>query len=130
MAQVQYLGTGRRKHSVARVIMTPGTGKIELNGKDISEYLPYEYLHTIIRQPLVETDTVGSYDIRANIHGGGYAGQAGAVRHGIARALLTVDPDFRASLKAAGYLTRDSRMKERYKPGRRKARKSGQFSKR
>lgn len=130
MAQVQYLGTGRRKHSVARVIMTPGTGKIELNGKDISEYLPYEYLHTIIRQPLVETDTVASYDIRANIHGGGYAGQAGAVRHGIARALLTVDPDFRAPLKAAGYLTRDPRMKERYKPGRRKARKSGQFSKR
>ncbi|MDN6722576.1 MAG: 30S ribosomal protein S9 [Staphylococcus equorum] len=130
MAQVQYLGTGRRKHSVARVIMTPGTGKIELNGKDISKYLPYDYLHTIIRQPLVETDTVTSYDIRANIHGGGYAGQAGAVRHGIARALLKVDPDFRAPLKAAGYLTRDPRMKERYKPGRRKARKSGQFSKR
>ncbi len=130
MAQVQYLGTGRRKHSVARVIMTPGTGKIELNGKDISEYLPYDYLHTIIKQPLVETDTVSSYDIRANIDGGGYAGQAGAVRHGIARALLKVDPDFRSPLKAAGYLTRDPRMKERYKPGRRKARKSGQFSKR
>ncbi len=130
MAQVQYFGTGRRKHSVARVIMTPGTGKIELNGKDLSEYLPYDYLHTIIKQPLVETDTATSYDIRANITGGGYAGQAGAVRHGIARALLTVDPDFRAPLKAAGYLTRDSRMKERYKPGRRKARKSGQFSKR
>lgn len=130
MAEVQYLGTGRRKHSVARVIMTPGTGKIELNGKDISEYLPYNYLHTIIKQPLVATDTETSYDIRANIHGGGYAGQAGAVRHGIARALLTVDPDFRSPLKAAGYLTRDSRMKERYKPGRRKARKSGQFSKR
>ena len=130
MAQVQYLGTGRRKHSVARVIMTPGTGKIELNGKDISEYLPYEYLHTIIKQPLVETDTATSYDIRANINGGGYAGQAGAVRHGIARALLTVDPDFRSPLKAAGYLTRDSRMKERYKPGRKKARKSPQFSKR
>ena len=130
MAQVQYFGTGRRKHSVARVILTPGTGKIELNGKDLSDYLPYDYLHTIIKQPLVETDTVTSYDIRANVHGGGYAGQAGAVRHGIARALLTVDPDFRAPLKAAGYLTRDSRMKERYKPGRRKARKSGQFSKR
>ena len=130
MAQVQYFGTGRRKHSVARVILTPGTGKIELNGKDISEYLPYDYLQTIVNQPLVATDTKGSYDVRANIHGGGYAGQAGAVRHGIARALLTVDPDFRASLKAAGYLTRDSRMKERYNPGRKKARKSPQFSKR
>ena len=130
MAQVQYIGTGRRKHSVARVILTPGTGKIELNGKDISEYLPYNYLHTIVNQPLVTTDTLGSYDIRANIHGGGYAGQAGAVRHGIARALLTVDPDFRGALKAEGFLTRDSRMKERYKPGRKKARKSPQFSKR
>ena len=130
MAQVQYFGTGRRKHSVARVILTPGTGKIELNGKDISEYLPYEYLHTIINQPFVATDTKGSYDVRVNLHGGGYAGQAGAVRHGIARALLTVDPDFRAALKAEGYLTRDSRMKERYKPGRKKARKSPQFSKR
>lgn len=130
MAQVQYFGTGRRKNSVARVILTPGTGKIELNGKDISEYLPYDYLQTIIRQPFVATDTTSSYDVRANLHGGGYAGQAGAVRHGIARALLEVDPDFRSSLKSAGYLTRDSRMKERYKPGRRKARKSPQFSKR
>lgn len=130
MAQVQYFGTGRRKNSVARVILTPGTGKIELNGKDITEYLPYDYLQTIIRQPFVATDTESSYDVRANLHGGGYAGQAGAVRHGIARALLTVDPDFRSALKSAGYLTRDSRMKERYKPGRRKARKSPQFSKR
>ena len=130
MAQVQYFGTGRRKNSVARVILTPGTGKIELNGKDISEYLPYDYLQTVIRQPFVATDTEGSYDVRANLQGGGYAGQAGAVRHGIARALLTVDPDFRSSLKSEGYLTRDPRMKERYKPGRRKARKSPQFSKR
>lgn len=130
MAQVQYFGTGRRKNSVARVILTPGTGKIELNGKDISEYLPYDYLQTIIRQPFVATDTESSYDVRANLHGGGYAGQAGAVRHGVARALLEVDPDFRASLKSAGYLTRDPRMKERYKPGRKKARKSPQFSKR
>lgn len=130
MAQVQYFGTGRRKNSVARVILTPGTGKIELNGKDISEYLPYEYLQTIIRQPFVATDTESSYDVRANLHGGGYAGQAGAVRHGVARALLEVDPDFRAPLKSAGYLTRDPRMKERYKPGRKKARKSPQFSKR
>lgn len=130
MAQVQYFGTGRRKNSTARVILTPGTGKIEINGKDVSEYLPYEYLLTIIKEPLVATDTESNYDVRANVQGGGYAGQAGAVRHGIARALLTVDPDFRAPLKEAGLLTRDSRMKERYKPGRVKARKSRQFSKR
>jgi len=130
LAQVQYFGTGRRKHSVARVILSPGNGKIELNGKDISEYLPYDHLQTIVRQPFVATDTEDSYDVRVNLHGGGYAGQAGAVRHGIARALLEVDPDFRSPLKSAGYLTRDSRMKERYKPGRRKARKSPQFSKR
>ena len=79
MAQVQYFGTGRRKNSVARVILTPGTGKIELNGRDIAEYLPYEYLHTIINQPFVATDTKGSYDVRVNLHGGGYAGQAGEI---------------------------------------------------
>ena len=130
MAQVQYFGTGRRKNSVARVILTPGTGKIELNGKDVTEYLPYDHLQTIIKEPLAATDTETNYDVRANVHGGGYAGQAGAVRHGIARALLTVDPDFRAPLKEEGLLTRDSRMKERYVPGRVKARKSPQFSKR
>ncbi|GEK92177.1 30S ribosomal protein S9 [Alkalibacterium kapii] len=130
MAQVQYFGTGRRKNSTARVIMTPGSGKITFNGKDITEYLNSENLHLIVRQPLAVTDTVDSYDIRVNVHGGGFAGQAGAARHGIARALLQVDPDFRSALKAAGLLTRDPRMKERMKPGLKKARKSPQFSKR
>ncbi|GEL66920.1 30S ribosomal protein S9 [Marinilactibacillus psychrotolerans] len=130
MAQVQYFGTGRRKNSSARVIMTPGSGNITFNGKDITEYLNFEHLHLIVRQPLAITDTVDSYDIRINVQGGGYAGQAGAARHGIARALLTVDPDFRGPLKAAGLLTRDPRMVERKKPGRKKARKSPQFSKR
>ncbi|API88108.1 30S ribosomal protein S9 [Marinilactibacillus sp. 15R] len=130
MAQVQYFGTGRRKNSTARVIMTPGSGNITFNGKDITEYLNFEHLHLIVRQPLAITDTVDSYDIRINVQGGGYAGQAGAARHGIARALLTVDPDFRGPLKAAGLLTRDPRMVERKKPGRKKARKSPQFSKR
>ncbi|MEC6749168.1 30S ribosomal protein S9 [Marinilactibacillus sp. GCM10026970] len=130
MAQVQYFGTGRRKNSTARVIMTPGSGKITFNGKDITEYLNFEHLHLIVRQPLALTDTVESYDIKVNVHGGGFAGQAGAARHGISRALLTVDPDFRGALKAAGLLTRDPRMVERKKPGRKKARKSPQFSKR
>ncbi|MDN6194423.1 MAG: 30S ribosomal protein S9 [Alkalibacterium sp.] len=130
MAQVQYFGTGRRKNSTARVIMTPGSGKITFNGKDITEYLDFDNLHLIVRQPLAVTDTVDSYDIRVNVQGGGFAGQAGAARHGIARALLQVDPDFRSPLKAAGLLTRDPRMKERMKPGLKKARKSPQFSKR
>lgn len=130
MAQVQYFGTGRRKNSTARVILTPGSGKITFNGKDMADYLSLDQLHLVVRQPLGVTDTVDSYDIKVNVHGGGYAGQAGAARHGIARALLTVDPDFRAPLKAAGLLTRDSRMKERMKPGLKKARKSPQFSKR
>ncbi|WP_161878042.1 30S ribosomal protein S9 [Alkalibacterium sp. MB6] len=130
MAQVQYFGTGRRKNSTARVILTPGSGQITFNGKDMAEYLDLDLLHLVVKQPLAITDTVDSYDIRVNVHGGGYSGQAGAARHGIARALLTVDPDFRAPLKAAGLLTRDSRMKERMKPGLKKARKSPQFSKR
>jgi len=130
LAQVQYFGTGRRKNSTARVILTPGSGKITFNGKDITEYLNFEHLHLIVRQPLAVTDTVDSYDIRINVHGGGFAGQAGAARHGIARALLQVDPDFRGPLKAAGLLTRDPRMVERKKPGLKKARKSPQFSKR
>lgn len=130
MAQVQYFGTGRRKNSTARVIMTPGSGNITFNGKDITEYLNFEHLHLIVRQPLALTDTVDSYDIKVNVNGGGYAGQAGAARHGISRALLLVDPDFRGPLKAAGLLTRDPRMVERKKPGRKKARKSPQFSKR
>lgn len=130
MAQVQYTATGRRKNSTARVRLVPGTGKITFNKKDISEYLPYESLHVIVKQPLEVTETTGSYDILINVNGGGYAGQAGAARHGIARALLEVDPSFRAPLKSAGLLTRDPRMKERKKPGLKKARKASQFSKR
>lgn len=130
MAQVQYFGTGRRKNSTARVIMTPGSGKITFNKKDITEYINFDHLHLVVRQPLAVTDTVDSYDISINVHGGGFSGQAGAARHGIARALLQVDPEFRPALKAAGLLTRDPRMKERKKPGLKKARKSPQFSKR
>ncbi|OJF94657.1 30S ribosomal protein S9 [Alkalibacterium sp. f15] len=130
MTQVQYLGTGRRKNSTARVIMTPGSGKITFNKKDITEYINFAHLHLVVKQPLAVTDTVDSYDIRINVNGGGFSGQAGAARHGIARALLQVDPDFRPALKAAGLLTRDPRMKERKKPGLKKARKSPQFSKR
>lgn len=130
MAQVQYFGTGRRKTSSARVILTPGSGKITINGKDIADYLTYDYLQTIVKEPLVVTDTESAYDVRVKVQGGGFTGQAGAARHGIARALLNVDPDFRAPLKAEGLLTRDPRMKERMKPGYKKARKRPQFSKR
>ncbi|WP_027108721.1 30S ribosomal protein S9 [Lacticigenium naphthae] len=130
MAKVQYFGTGRRKNSSARVILTPGTGKIVMNGKDITEYIPFPYLHVVVKQPLAATDTLESYDIRVNVQGGGFTGQAGAARHGIARALLQVDPEFRGALKEAGLLTRDPRMKERKKPGLKKARKAPQFSKR
>ncbi|MCM3757743.1 MULTISPECIES: 30S ribosomal protein S9 [Sporosarcina] len=130
MAQVQYIGTGRRKSSTARVRLVPGEGKIIINKRDAEEYVPFETLREIIKQPLVTTGTLGSYDIHVNVNGGGYTGQAGAIRHGVARALLTVDPDFRPALKAAGLLTRDPRMKERKKPGLRGARRAPQFSKR
>lgn len=130
MAQVQYIGTGRRKSSTARVRLVPGEGKVVINNRDIADYLPYETLHLIINQPLEATETKGSYDVHVNVNGGGFTGQAGAIRHGIARALLQVDPDFRSALKAAGLLTRDSRMKERKKPGLRGARRAPQFSKR
>lgn len=130
MAQVQYTATGRRKHSTARVRLVPGTGKIVFNGKDMEDYLPYPSLFVVVKQPLAVTQTEGQYDIFINVNGGGYAGQSGAARHGIARALLEVAPDFRKPLKDAGLLTRDSRMKERYKPGLKKARKAPQFSKR
>ncbi|WP_277755186.1 30S ribosomal protein S9 [Lacticaseibacillus rhamnosus] len=130
MAQVQYAGTGRRKNSVARVRLVPGTGKIMMNGKDVRDYLPYENLITDLSQPFGITETTGSYDVLVNVNGGGFSGQAGATRHGIARALLTVDPDFRGPLKKAGMLTRDPRMKERKKYGLKKARKASQFSKR
>ena len=130
MAQVQYAGTGRRKNSVARVRLVPGTGKITMNGKDVRDYLPYENLITDLSQPFGITETTGSYDVLVNVNGGGFSGQAGATRHGIARALLTVDPDFRGPLKKAGMLTRDPRMKERKKYGLKKARKASQSSKR
>lgn len=130
MAQVQYYGTGRRKSSVARVRLVPGDGKIIVNGRDIEEFFNLETLRAIVRQPLIETETNGSYNVLVNVKGGGYTGQAGAIRHGVARALLEVDPDFRAPLKRAGYLTRDPRMKERKKYGLKGARRAPQFSKR
>ncbi|MCQ9209346.1 30S ribosomal protein S9 [Granulicatella seriolae] len=130
MAQAQYTGTGRRKNSTARVFLVPGTGNITINKKPIEDYIPFPYLHEVIKQPLNITETLGTYDINVNVNGGGFTGQSGAIRHGIARALLTVDPDFRSPLKAAGLLTRDPRMKERKKPGLKKARKASQFSKR
>lgn len=130
MATVQYLGTGRRKNSSARVRLVPGTGEFTVNGKTLEEYIPFAHLHEVIKQPFNATETLGSYDIIVNVSGGGFSGQAGAIRHGIARALLNVDPDFRSALKSAGLLTRDPRMVERKKPGLKKARKASQFSKR
>lgn len=130
MAQVQYYGTGRRKSSVARVRLVPGEGRIIINNREVEDYIPFAALREVIKQPLAVTETVGSYDVLVNVHGGGYTGQAGAIRHGIARALLEVDPEYRTSLKRAGLLTRDPRMKERKKPGLRGARRKPQFSKR
>ena len=130
MAQVQYYGTGRRKSSVARVRLVPGEGRIVINGRDINEYIPFAALRLVVNQPLVATETTGTYDILVNVSGGGYTGQAGAIRHGISRALLQVDPAYRAPLKAAGLLTRDPRMKERKKYGLKGARRAPQFSKR
>ena len=127
---VIYNGTGRRKSSVARVFMTPGTGKIIVNDKTLEEYLPQEILRMVVKSPLVETGTDGQYDILINVFGGGLTGQAGAMRHGIARALLEVGEDFRPALKKAGFLTRDSRSKERKKYGLRGARRRPQYSKR
>ncbi|MCD8500866.1 MAG: 30S ribosomal protein S9 [Bacillaceae bacterium] len=130
MAQVQYYGTGRRKHSVARVRLVPGDGRIVINGRGLDEYFGLDTLKLIVKQPLVETETEGKYDVLVNVNGGGYTGQAGAIRHGISRALLGADPEFRASLKRAGFLTRDARMKERKKYGLKAARRAPQFSKR
>ncbi|GGJ00828.1 30S ribosomal protein S9 [Alicyclobacillus cellulosilyticus] len=130
MAQVQYWGTGRRKHSVARVRLVPGDGRIIVNHRDVDEYFPLKTLKIIIQQPLQLTGTLGRYDVYANVYGGGYSGQAGAIRHGIARALLKVDPELRPTLKKAGMLTRDARMKERKKYGLKAARRAPQFSKR
>lgn len=130
MAQVTYNGTGRRKNSVARVRLVPGTGKITINNRDVQDYIPFDNLIKDMQQPFGITETEGSYDTLVNVNGGGFSGQAGAIRHGISRALLQVDPDFRGALKRAGFLTRDPRMKERKKPGLKKARKASQFSKR
>ncbi len=130
MANTKYYGTGRRKKSIARVYLTPGTGKITINKRDIDDYFGLETLKVVVRQPLVATDTTDKFDITVNVHGGGYTGQAGAIRHGISRALLEADPDYRPTLKKAGYLTRDPRMKERKKYGLKAARRAPQFSKR
>ena len=130
MAKLQYFGTGRRKSSVARVRLIPGEGRIIINKREIDNYFGLETLKLIVRQPLVLTDTLLKYDVVANVHGGGYTGQAGAIRHGISRALLEVDGELRSVLKRAGFLTRDPRMKERKKYGLKKARRAPQFSKR
>ncbi|MCL1996360.1 MAG: 30S ribosomal protein S9 [Defluviitaleaceae bacterium] len=128
--QARYYGTGRRKSSVARVYLIPGTGKITVNKRDIDDYFGMETLKLIIRQPLELTSTIGKFDVRVNVFGGGSTGQAGAIRHGISRALLEADVDFRPALKKAGFLTRDPRMKERKKYGLKGARRAPQFSKR
>ena len=130
VAKVQYYGTGRRKKSVARVRLLPGDGKIIINNRDIDDYFGLETLKLIVRQPLVLTNSLGRFDIRANVRGGGYTGQAGAIRHGVSRALLEADKELRPMLKKAGFLTRDPRMKERKKYGLKKARRAPQFSKR
>ena len=129
-ASAKFYGTGRRKSSIARVYVSAGTGKITINKRDIDSYFGLETLKVIVRQPLVATDTLDKYDVTVNVHGGGTTGQAGAIRHGISRALLKVDNDFRPALKAAGFLTRDSRMKERKKYGHKAARRAPQLSKR
>jgi small subunit ribosomal protein S9 len=126
----KFYGTGRRKSSIARVYLVPGSGKVTINKKDMDEYFGLETLKIIVRQPMEATNTSDKYDVLVNVHGGGFTGQAGAIRHGIARALLNVDADFRPTLKKAGFLTRDPRMKERKKYGLKKARRAPQFSKR
>jgi small subunit ribosomal protein S9 len=129
-AQPKSYGTGRRKKSIARVFMSPGKGNITINKRDIDDYFGLETLKVIVRQPMVATETVGKYDLKVSVKGGGTTGQAGAIRHGIARALLQVDADFRPTLKKAGFLTRDPRAKERKKYGLKGARRAPQFSKR
>ena len=124
MATEKFYGTGRRKKSIARVYLVPGTGKVTINKRDIDEYLGLETLKLIVRQPLVATETVDKFDVLVNVHGGGTSGQAGAIRHGIARALVHADVDYRPVLKKAGFLTRDPRMKERKKYGLKAARRA------
>lgn len=128
--KIVFYGTGRRKSSIARVRLVEGTGIITINGKNIDEYLGLETLKVIVRQPLNATNTLAKYDVIAKVTGGGFTGQAGAIRHGIARALLEANSEFRPVLKSNGFLTRDPRMKERKKYGLKKARKAPQFSKR
>ena len=130
MAKERFYGTGRRKKSIARVYLVPGTGKITINKRDIDEYFGLETLKLIVRQPLAATQTADKFDVLVNVHGGGTTGQAGAIRHGISRALLQADNEYRPTLKAAGFLTRDPRMKERKKYGLKAARRAPQFSKR
>jgi len=130
MANVQYYGTGRRKKSVARVRLIPGEGKILINDRTLDDYFGLETLKVIVKQPLVLTDTLSKFDVLCKVTGGGFTGQAGAIRHGIARALVKADEEFKSVLKKAGFLTRDPRMKERKKYGLKKARRAPQFSKR
>lgn len=128
--KVQYFGTGRRKNSVARVILTAGTGKFTINGREFEEYIPSAMLRLDVMQPFGVTETTGQFDIEVNVYGGGVSGQAGAIRHGITRALMEVNAEYRKTLKPAGFVTRDPRAKERKKYGLKKARKASQFSKR
>ena len=130
MANAKYYGTGRRKSSVARVYLVPGTGKVTINKRDMDEYFGLDTLKVIVRQPLAATETADKFDVLVNVRGGGCSGQAGAIRHGISRALLHADAEYRPVLKKAGFLTRDPRMKERKKYGLKAARRAPQFSKR
>ena len=130
MATTRYYGTGRRKSSVARVYLVPGTGKVTINKKDMDEYFGYDTLKVIARQPLELTSTADKFDVLVNVHGGGFTGQAGAIRHGITRALIKSDENLKSELKKAGFVTRDPRMKERKKYGLKKARRAPQFSQR
>ena len=130
MAQVQYQAVGRRKKAIARVRLIPGEGKILINGREIDNYFGLETLKMTVRQPLVLTSLEGRYDVLVNVYGGGLSGQAGAIRHGVSRALIKADPELRPAVKKAGFLTRDPRMKERKKYGLKAARRAPQFSKR
>ena len=130
MAQVQYQAVGRRKKAIARVRLIPGEGKIVINGRDINNYFGLETLKMTVRQPLALTSLEGRYDVLVNVYGGGLSGLAGAIRHGISRALIKADPELRPAVKKAGFLTRDPRMKERKKYGLKAARRAPQFSKR
>ncbi len=130
MAKVQYYGTGRRKRSIARVRLLPGSGNITINKRDIQDYFNFETLRVVVREPLTLTENLDKYDMIVTVNGGGFTGQAGAIRHGVSRALLKADSELRPALKKAGYLTRDPRMVERKKYGLKGARRAPQFSKR